>query len=153
MGAAPYSASLDSPVGRLWLSGSDAGISGIRFIRENPHTRCEDFFRPAVEQLQAYFAGELRDFDLDLDLSGTEFQRSVWKRLSEIDYGEIDHYGAIAEGLGRRRAARAVGAACGANRIAIVIPCHRVLGSSGLTGYAGGLAAKQYLLRLENEHC
>ena len=108
---------------------------------------------PAKEQLAAYFAGELRRFDLKLDLQGTEFQERVWSYLATIPYGETCSYGAIASALDSPGAARAVGAANGKNPVAIVLPCHRVIGSSGkLTGFAGGLAIKDKLLRLEQEH-
>ena len=101
-------------------------------------------------QLHEYLRGNRRTFDLPLDLRGTPFQVSVWHALAEIPFGETASYGAIAEQVGRPRAVRAVGQAVGANPVAIVLPCHRVIGSSGnLTGYAGGLPLKERLLALE----
>jgi methylated-DNA-[protein]-cysteine S-methyltransferase len=109
-------------------------------------------FSTAVEQLGAYFAGELVDFDMELDLRGTEFQRRVWQALLTIPYGETRSYGEIAEQIGAPGAARAVGLANGHNPIAIVVPCHRVIGASGsLTGYGGGLDRKRTLLELEKQ--
>ena len=105
------------------------------------------------EQLQEYFAGTRKDFDLSLKLSGTEFQVSVLEALQDIPYGQTTSYGAIAKQIGRPKAVRAVGAANGRNPIPIVVPCHRVIGSSGdLTGFGGGLDTKEALLRLEAEN-
>ena len=104
----------------------------------------------AVRQLRAYFAGQLRHFDLPLDLRGTDFQLRVWGELERIPYGETRSYLQIAEAIGAPRAVRAVGAANGANPIPIVVPCHRVIGASGkLVGYGGGLPLKKRLLELE----
>lgn len=107
----------------------------------------------AVRQLSAYFDGQLKEFDLPLALVGTDFQRRVWKELTEIGYGETMSYGEIATRLGMSVAAsRAVGLANGRNPVAIVVPCHRVIGAKGkLVGYAGGLERKQHLLELEQE--
>jgi methylated-DNA-[protein]-cysteine S-methyltransferase len=100
----------------------------------------------------AYFAGELRSFDISLESVGTPFQRGVWDELRNIDYGATISYGELARRVGRPGAARAVGAACGRNLIAIVVPCHRVVGSDGaLTGYAGGVGTKRALLALERD--
>lgn len=110
---------------------------------------------PAIAQLAAYFAGELREFDLDdfgqpLHLAGTEFQRSVWQGLLDIPWGHTCSYGELAKRIGRPAAMRAVGAANGANPVAIIVPCHRVIAADGsLHGYGGGLALKQRLLALE----
>ena len=103
-------------------------------------------------QLGAYFAGKLKTFAIPLDFMGTEFQKSVWEALLTIPFGETRSYGEIARQIGRPTASRAVGAANGKNPISIIAPCHRVIGSTGeLTGFAGGLAAKQYLLAIESE--
>jgi methylated-DNA-[protein]-cysteine S-methyltransferase len=103
-----------------------------------------------IGQLDEYFAGTRTEFDLDLAPDGTEFQRAVWNALLEVPYGATCSYGAIASAISRPSASRAVGAANGRNPIAIIIPCHRVIGSSGtLTGYGGGLPTKQFLLQLE----
>jgi methylated-DNA-[protein]-cysteine S-methyltransferase len=104
----------------------------------------------AAAQLDEYFAGERRDFDLELDLRGTEFQRAVWDELLRIPYGETMSYGELARRLGRPERVRAVGAANGRNPVAIVVPCHRVIGADGsLTGYGGGLDRKRALLAVE----
>ena len=110
-------------------------------------------FAAVRQQLTEYFAGERREFDLPLKLSGTEFQMSVLHALQQIPYGETTSYADIAERIGRPRAVRAVGAANGRNPIPIIVPCHRVIGSHGdLTGFGGGLDTKEALLRLEAEH-
>ena len=104
-------------------------------------------------EMEEYFKGVRRDFSVPLDLVGTEFQKLVWKKLSNIPYGETTTYAKQARGLGKSKAIRAVGSANGANKIAIVIPCHRVIGSDGkLTGYGGGLHRKKWLLDFENEN-
>jgi methylated-DNA-[protein]-cysteine S-methyltransferase len=109
--------------------------------------------RETLRQLAEYFRGERTEFDLPLDPKGTGFQRAVWKALLEIPYGETCSYGDLARAIGRPAAVRAVGAANGSNPIAIIIPCHRVIGASGkLVGYGGGLPMKRMLLDLETEH-
>ena len=103
-----------------------------------------------IAELDAYFAGGLREFSVPLDLRGTEFQRQVWELLLSIPYGETRSYGQIASAMGRPKASRAVGQAVGTNPVAIIVPCHRVIGTSGgLVGYGGGLHRKQALLELE----
>lgn len=103
-----------------------------------------------VSQLSEYLAGQRRDFQLDLAPQGTEFQQEVWEALAKLGYGETTSYGALARAIGRPDASRAVGSAVGKNPLSIVVPCHRVIGGKGqLTGYAGGLKAKQLLLQLE----
>jgi methylated-DNA-[protein]-cysteine S-methyltransferase len=134
-----------------------ASVSGIRAIEFTPaklgdaHRQdANPFLREAASQLLAYFAGNLRRFKLPLDLQGTEFQKSVWRELQKIPYGETRSYAQIAAAIGTPTAVRAVGAANGANPVAIVVPCHRVIGSGGkLTGYGGGLPLKKRLLELE----
>jgi methylated-DNA-[protein]-cysteine S-methyltransferase len=143
-----------SPVGELVLTGDGRNLTRIGFAgrtpvdpgwREDPAP-----FAAAVRQLTEYFAGERRTFDLPLAPDGTAFQRQVWAALAAIPYGETTSYAAVAEAIGHPGSARAVGAANGANPIAIVVPCHRVVGADGtLTGYAGGLDAKRSLLTLE----
>ena len=147
---------IDSPIGLLTLAGRDHVLTNLRMVdqtyepkrtgwSENPSA-----FTGIVEQLEAYFAGELTDFELELDLQGTEFQRRVWQALLTIPFGETRSYGEIAEQIGAAGAARAVGLANGHNPIAIIVPCHRVIGASGgLTGYGGGLDRKRSLLALE----
>jgi methylated-DNA-[protein]-cysteine S-methyltransferase len=151
---------IDSPVGRLKLVASDKGLAAIlwkdedpRRVRPGPHVEEPDnpFLVETERQLGAYFAGRLKTFTLPLDFRGTEFQKSVWKALLTIPFGETRSYAQIARQIGRPTAARAVGAANGRNPISIIAPCHRVIGSTGaLTGFAGGLAAKQRLLGIES---
>jgi methylated-DNA-[protein]-cysteine S-methyltransferase len=147
---------IDSPIGPLTLAGRGSVLTNLRMVDQTYEPGRADWsldpgaFGNAVDQLDAYFAGELTDFDLELDLRGTEFQQRVWKALLTIPYGETRSYGEIAEQIGAPGAARAVGLANGRNPIAIVVPCHRVIGSGGsLTGYGGGLERKQTLLELE----
>lgn len=150
---------IDSPVGPLTLVAGDAGLVAILWADDDPARvplgdAADDPDHPvltaAAAQLADYFAGARRTFDLPLDFRGTGFQRAVWAALLTIPYGETRSYGQIAAQLGRPGASRAVGAANGRNPISIVAPCHRVIGSGGrLTGFAGGLAAKETLLTLE----
>lgn len=147
------------PLGRMLLAATPRGIAGVWFEdqRHHPDTRGwreepgHPLLRDAMAQLEDYFAGRRRAFDLPLDLqSGTAFQQSVWQALCTIPAGATTSYRAIGERLGRPSASRAVGAAVGRNPVSIVVPCHRVLGAGGaLTGYAGGLHRKDALLRLE----
>jgi methylated-DNA-[protein]-cysteine S-methyltransferase len=110
-----------------------------------------DLHLKTQKQLNAYFAGEIQDFDLPLRLVGTEFQQKVWNQLLQIKYGETDSYLALSKKLANQKAIRAVASANGANAISIIVPCHRIIGSNGeLIGYAGGLSAKKKLLELEN---
>jgi methylated-DNA-[protein]-cysteine S-methyltransferase len=151
------SCEISTPVGRLRLAGDERGLRSISFQnRFRPAAPADDSlrregpFREAIAQLEAYFAGELRRFDLPLAPEGTPFQREVWSALTVIPYGETVSYGELARRLGRPAASRAVGAANGQNPIPIVIPCHRVIGADGsLTGYGGGLERKRALLDLE----
>jgi methylated-DNA-[protein]-cysteine S-methyltransferase len=146
---------MESPVGRLLLAADEAGLRKVLFDgepasdwREDPASLAE-----TVRQLRAYFAGELRDFDLPLAPEGTAFQLRVWRELRNIPYGQTISYGELARRVGSPRGSRAVGLANGANPISIVVPCHRVIGSNGrLTGYGGGLENKERLLALERQH-
>ena len=136
------------------LVASDCGLRAIDFRSERPakgeRNDANRVTREAARQLRAYFAGQLRRFDLPLDMQGTEFQLRVWHELERIPYGETRSYRQIAEAVGAPRAVRAVGAANGANPIPIVVPCHRVIGANGkLVGYGGGLPLKKRLLELE----
>jgi methylated-DNA-[protein]-cysteine S-methyltransferase len=146
---------LNSPVGRLRLVSDGASLIAIEFenqqnsIREGVE-RVDAVLTACRDQLKEYFAGTRRRFDIPLAPSGTAFQKSVWQALSGIPYGQLRSYRDIAEILNKSRAVRAVGAANGRNRLPIVVPCHRVIGSDGsLTGFAGGLDAKRALLKLE----
>ena len=147
---------IDSPIGPLALAGHGRILTNLRMLDQTYEPDRSDWvpddraFPDVVDQLQAYFAGERTDFDLELGLTGTEFQRRVWHALLTIPYGETRSYGQIAEQIGAVGAARAVGLANGHNPIAIIVPCHRVIGASGsLTGYGGGLARKRSLLEME----
>jgi methylated-DNA-[protein]-cysteine S-methyltransferase len=145
-------AEIDSPIGRVAIRVNPAGAVKEIIFRHAPEGFRQDpkLTDPAVSQLNEYFEGSRREFDLDLAPEGTEFQRQVWKELTKIPYAQTTSYGELARRLDRPDAARAVGAANGQNPISIVIPCHRVIGSAGqLTGYAGGLDTKQRLLNLE----
>jgi methylated-DNA-[protein]-cysteine S-methyltransferase len=148
---------LPSPIGPLLLVCDSAGLRQITFSK-NDHPALpepdwhedQSAFAEAINQLRAYFAGELENFDLPLAPEGTEFQKKVWDQLCKIPYGETISYGALAKHIGNPNASRAVGLANGSNPIPIVIPCHRVIGSNGkLTGYGGGLPIKEKLLALE----
>jgi methylated-DNA-[protein]-cysteine S-methyltransferase len=147
---------MTTPVGPLVLAGDESVLREIRFEvpgRPSLEPTWEEDSRPFVEakrQLERYFAGELRRFDLALAPSGTAFQLLVWQALAEIPFGATISYGELARRIGRPSAARAVGAANGQNPLPIVLPCHRVIGSDGsLTGYGGGLERKRALLALE----
>ena len=127
-------------------------LTGVRFVESGETNGMPrgGVLRNAVEQLKAYFAGKLRDFDLPLGPRGTAFQLGVWRALQEIPYGETISYGELARRIGNPKGSRAVGLANGSNPIAIVVPCHRVIGSNGkLTGYGGGLHNKEILLSIE----
>ena len=148
---------MDSPIGRLLLAGDESGLRLISFPTgsrtryvEPGWTENDAPFVETKRQLAAYFAGTLTEFDLPLAPEGTPFQLSVWQALRRIPYGDTVSYGAIAQAIGRPSASRAVGAANGANPLPIVVPCHRVIGSTGrLTGFGGGLDTKAALLALE----
>jgi methylated-DNA-[protein]-cysteine S-methyltransferase len=149
---------IDSPIGPLTLAGHGSVLTNLRMVDQTHEPSRAGWlpgpgaFGNVVEQLDAYFTGERVDFDIDLDLRGTEFQRRVWTALLTIPYGETRSYGQIAEQIGARGSARAVGLANGRNPIAIVVPCHRVIGAGGsLTGYGGGLDRKRTLLELEKK--
>lgn len=147
-----------SPLGALLLARTARGLAGAWFEGQRhhppafaaPHVADDPLLTRAAAQLQAYFDGASRRFDVPIDLQGTPFQRAVWDALLAISPGATRTYGAIARDLGHPAAVRAVGAAVGRNPLSIVVPCHRVIGSDGsLTGYAGGLERKRALLRLE----
>ena len=143
---------LSSPIGLIELKASDSGLSHCNFIddelrieaKPNPYTE------QAQRQLSEYFAKTRQQFELTLDQQGTEFQHQVWQELLKIPYGQQASYQGIANALSNPKAVRAVGAANGKNPLAIIVPCHRVIGSNGtLTGYAGGLERKSWLLQHE----
>ena len=148
---------ISTPLCRLLLVGGEQGLRSISFQTANRSEkpaevwrRTEEPFRDVILQLDAYFAGRLRRFELPLAPEGTQFQRQVWSALTTIPYGETLSYGELARRVGRPNACRAVGAANGRNPIPIIIPCHRVIGADGsLTGFGGGLPIKRRLLQLE----
>lgn len=149
---------IDSPIGELLLAGTDASLvsligfpDGKGAIRPQPDWMRDDTaFQTAATQLDEYFAGARKSFDLELAPTGTPFQLAVLDELRKIPYGETCSYGDIAERLGKPKAVRAVGAANGRNPLPIVIPCHRVIGANGsLTGFGGGIDAKRWLLSHE----
>jgi len=152
---------MPSPVGELTLVASDQGLTAILWENDDPDrvrlgTTIEDsddaILVAARRELTSYFAGTLTRFTVPLDFQGTEFQKSVWAALLTIPFGETRSYGEIARQIGRPTASRAVGAANGRNPISIIAPCHRVIGSNGaLTGFAGGLEAKAFLLAIEGQ--
>ncbi|MDV9170556.1 methylated-DNA--[protein]-cysteine S-methyltransferase [Streptomyces sp. W16] len=150
---------IDSPYGPLTLvADEDGALCGLYMTDQRHRPPEEKFgtpddtpFTEATAQLQAYFAGELKEFTLELRLHGTRFQRAVWDELRRIPYGETRSYGDLADALGNPGASRAVGLANGKNPIGIIVPCHRVVGANGsLTGYGGGLDRKQRLLDFES---
>jgi methylated-DNA-[protein]-cysteine S-methyltransferase len=147
---------IDSPIGPLALAGRGRVLTNLRMLNQTYEPDRADWVRDdrsfpdAVNQLDAYFAGKRTDFDLELDMVGSEFQRRVWQALLTIPFGETRSYGQIAEQIGAAGSARAVGLANGHNPIAIIVPCHRVVGANGsLTGYGGGLDRKRSLLEME----
>lgn len=154
-----YSRTIWSPVGELTLVADAHGLAAILWENDRPDRvrlgpLTEDDTHPVLveteRQLGEYFAGKRRAFDVPLSFSGSDFQKRVWNALLAIPFGETRSYGEIAQQLGNSAASRAVGAANGRNPISIIAPCHRVVGSTGkLTGFAGGLEAKAFLLALE----
>ncbi len=155
--------SYDSPLGELLLAASESGLRAILWPNDNDERArvklgpCEDGSNKILDQtkreLDEYFAGERRTFDVALDPKGTDFQNQVWASLSKIEYGTTQSYGDQAVAIERPTAVRAVASANGKNPISIVVPCHRVIGSNGsLTGFAGGLDAKRWLLQHELSH-
>ena len=154
-----FSKAIWSPVGELTLVADATGLNAILWENDRPGrvrlgALTEDAEHPVLveteRQLGEYFAGTRRSFDVPLSFSGSDFQKSVWRALLTIPFGETRSYGEIAQQVGKPSASRAVGAANGRNPVSIIAPCHRVVGSTGkLTGFAGGLEAKAFLLELE----
>lgn len=155
-----YYTVMESPVGEITLISDQDNLCAIYFSNQKPDEKKfpdlkenenNKVLRSAVKQLKSYFQGNRTDFNLPLRPVGTNFQEEVWKALTTIEYGKTVSYGEIADRINNRKAVRAVGAAIGKNPISIIIPCHRVIGSNGkLTGFAGGLGTKEYLLNLES---
>jgi methylated-DNA-[protein]-cysteine S-methyltransferase len=153
-----HRAALPTPFGLFTLTVDDAGLCGLDFPAGPPHASAQSLetieahplLAEAGRQLLAYLAGDLRDFDLPLSIRGTAFQQQVWAQLQTIPYGATMTYGELAGRIGGREKARAVGGAAHANPLAIIVPCHRLIGVGGrLTGFGGGLPMKQALLDLE----
>ena len=158
-----YYADIESPIGSIWAAATEDGLVQVDFPRPEPEfveslkrkvdaevIHDPEKFHALGEMMEAYFNGECVVFDLPLDLRGTEFQKAVWRAIYRIPYGRLSSYGRLAAAVGRPRAARAVGNAVGANPLALVIPCHRVIRSDGsLGGFGGGLNLKRYLLSIE----
>jgi methylated-DNA-[protein]-cysteine S-methyltransferase len=152
-----YYTQIDSPVGPLTILGNGKAITGLRMRKQRYYeklpadaARDDSLFANTREQLDAYFAGDLKVFKLPLAPVGTPFQKIVWKALLDIPFGATESYGSLAKRIGHDGAARAVGLANGHNPIGIIVPCHRVIGSDGsLTGYGGGLDRKEWLLKHE----
>ena len=158
-----HETTMESPVGTLRLMASDAGLRAVLWPDDDPQRVRLDgpidtdpahpILRAAVDQLTEYFNGDRTEFDLPLDSSGTEFQSACWRALLEIPYGSTVSYGEQAGMIGRPTAVRAVGAANGRNPLSIVVPCHRVVAADGsLTGFAGGIDTKNWLLKHEARH-
>ena len=165
-----YYGEFQSPIGPLTLFASSKGVSRLDFgcpedvlpaaetWYKKHHVNADlvfnsDMIEPVVMQLEEYFSGKRRSFDLQLDPIGTIFQQKVWKNLSEIPYGETRSYRDVAVGISAPKAVRAIGSANNRNPIPIIVPCHRVIGSNGaLVGYGGGVTKKEYLLSLEQQH-
>ncbi len=156
--SATITTSMDSPIGELTLTAVGGSLTGVHMSEQRHIPKIPDDYRRddaglahVVEQLEAYFAGELTDFEIPMTMRGTDFQRRVWASLCEIPYGETISYGELARRVGNPKASRAVGLANGRNPLAIVVPCHRVIGADGsLTGYGGGLERKVWLLEHES---
>lgn len=157
--SAVFYTTVESPVGPLLLAGDVDALRRVSFESSKHAAPPQDDWRQdkapfaeVIRQLQAYFRGELREFDVPLAMEGTDFQRRVWNALREIPYGETISYLQLAERIGNPKAVRAVGLANGSNPIPIIVPCHRVIGSDGsLTGFGGGISTKKKLLELESK--
>jgi methylated-DNA-[protein]-cysteine S-methyltransferase len=147
-----YKAYFKSPLGPIEIVGCSDSILALDFVEEMLPGDDEQAFciKECLKQLDEYFNGQRQEFFLNLEPAGTEFQKSVWRHLAKIPYGKTATYGEVAEAIGKPSASRAVGSANGKNPIAIIIPCHRVIGSDGsLTGYGGGLWRKRWLIGFE----
>ncbi|WP_105254537.1 methylated-DNA--[protein]-cysteine S-methyltransferase [Pseudoalteromonas sp. T1lg75] len=150
---------IDTPLGELVIQATDRGLCYVGFdlgrkAEASAAASANAITSLAKTQLKEYFQGARQEFELPLDTQGTEFQRQIWQALGGIAYGKTGSYGDIARQVGNPKAVRAVGAANGRNPISIIMPCHRVIGANGtLTGYAGGLERKRWLLALEQAHC
>jgi methylated-DNA-[protein]-cysteine S-methyltransferase len=142
---------IDSPIGDLTLAVDETGLCRLHFGATDRPLDADPLLTETAEQLKAYFAGELQEFTVPLSVrGGSAFERAVWTQLQRIPYGEMQTYGEVAKIVGDAGAARAVGVACNRNPIAIVVPCHRVVGAGGkMVGFGGGIPTKRHLLELE----
>lgn len=142
---------INTQIGALGLAASANALTGVEFSPSHPSVGSSELLETAEKQIQEYLAGERKQFSLPLEYDGTPFQVQIWQQLLQIPWGETKTYGEIARRIGNPRAGRAVGGACNANPLALIIPCHRVVGVGGLTGFGGGLDVKRYLLELEQK--
>ncbi|MDF2532733.1 MAG: methylated-DNA--[protein]-cysteine S-methyltransferase [Clostridia bacterium] len=151
-----YKAYYHSPIGIVEMVSDENSIIALSFVEEaieNNEQTVPKVLQTALEQMDEYFQGKRKVFNLELKAEGTEFQQKVWRSLVEVPYGETACYGDIAKAVGNNKGSRAVGGANNKNKIAIIIPCHRIIGADGsLTGYAGGLWRKEWLLKHEKNH-
>lgn len=148
-----YACSMRSALGTIKIECTDKGLTNIAFYDEDFEEHSHSILNDASNQINDYLFGSRRSFDLPLDLKGTEFQKSAWSKLLEVHYGDTKSYAEQAQALGDPKSVRAVASANAANPVMIVVPCHRIIGSSGkLTGYAGGIARKRWLLQHEAKH-
>lgn len=148
-----YQYSYDTIIGKIYIAEKDNCICNVSFVNLNYTPKETPLIKKTYSQLKEYFAGNRKSFDIPISANGTEFQIKVWKELQKIPYGKTATYKEIAENIGNKNASRAVGMANNKNPIAIIIPCHRVIGTKGdLTGYAGGIKLKKYLLDLEKQN-
>jgi methylated-DNA-[protein]-cysteine S-methyltransferase len=151
-----YKAYYSSPIGAVEIVSDENSIKELSFVEkamENDLQAVPKVLQSALQQIEEYFKGKRSVFDLKLKAEGTEFQQKVWQSLIEVPYGETACYGDIAAAVGNRKSSRAVGGANNKNKIAIIIPCHRIVGADGsLTGYAGGLWRKEWLLEHEKNN-
>jgi methylated-DNA-[protein]-cysteine S-methyltransferase len=155
-----YGSIYESPIGKILVSASDRGILAVSFVKDGESCRTisgandasDAIMGECLKQLEEYFIGRRRSFDVPLDLNGTAFQLSVWRTLLLIPFGVTWSYGKVASQIGRPKSSRAVGGANHRNPVSIIVPCHRVIGSDGkLTGYGGGLWRKEWLIAHESK--
>ena len=149
--AEPYRAYFESPIGLIEIGGTLEAVTALNFVKERRHgLHTTAIVKDAARQISDYFSGVRRGFDVPINVRGTEFQESVWHELLKVSFGHTASYQDIARAIGRPRAMRPVGAANGRNPVAIIVPCHRIIGSNGsLVGYGSGLWRKEWLLRHE----
>ena len=144
---------IKTPIGLLEITATDEAIVGVKPVNHEENTAANDLAQKCRDELEEYFAGKRKSFDLPLKGEGTDFQKQVWDQLKRIPCGETRTYGEVAKMMGRPKAARAIGLANHNNPILILVPCHRVIGADGsLTGYAAGIEAKKYLLDFEKKN-